>query len=275
MRFCIACAVLAGCHAPDHPAITGRVVEERFPSTNVADTYRILIRLPPGYDANSSDTFRVIYQLDAVLAGFNEFEVTAGFVSDLEQQGMVPPAIVVGIGYYGQDHRTRDFSFPVAQPDQRSVFAGEYSYGAEAFRAFIRDELIPHIDSTFRSDRRPRTLVGHSLGGMFVLHWLCHYAADDPFDKLIAASPTLDYENGALFDEEKQLASRTDTLPLKLYMAIGAVEQTILNVYFDAMTARLRAYRQLDFKAMRYEGTDHAGDVDAAFPDGLTFVERP
>ncbi len=272
--------LLAGCpYSPTHPAISGHLVEERLTSTNVGDTYRILLRLPPEYDTDVNRTFPVIYQLDAVLSGTEEFYVTAGFASELEADHKMPPVIVVGIGYFYDDGpktgRFRDYTFPVPDPDTHSSLNSAYGFGADSFYAFIRDELIPHVDVGYRTDRKPRTLSGHSLGALFALYSLFRYdSSNTHFDKFLASSPTFDFENGAIFEKEAQLAARTDTLPVRLFVSIGALEGVFQNVYFDTLVDRLDGhnYSGLFLKDIRYNGTDHLGDIDTGYPDGLRFL---
>jgi pimeloyl-ACP methyl ester carboxylesterase len=47
----------------------------------------------------------------------------------------------------------------------------ENAGGADKFLAFLTNELIPHLDSTYRTTPM-RVLIGHSLGGLFALHAL-------------------------------------------------------------------------------------------------------
>ena len=94
-------ATLAACGASSWP-ISGRVETEDLPSTIVGDSYRILVRLPPGYDADSAKRWPVVYQLDGTNFG-PEFEIIAGLASELAAKGAIPELIVVGIGYPYED----------------------------------------------------------------------------------------------------------------------------------------------------------------------------
>ena len=61
--------------------------------------------------------------------------------------------------------------------------------GAEKFLGFIRDELIPFVDSNYHTDPGDRTLVGDSLSGLFSLYALSQ--CPETFNRYIAGSPAL------------------------------------------------------------------------------------
>jgi pimeloyl-ACP methyl ester carboxylesterase len=44
--------------------------------------------------------------------------------------------------------------------------------GGGKFLSFLKQELIPLIDQTYRADPNGRVLVGHSYGGLFALYAL-------------------------------------------------------------------------------------------------------
>ena len=73
----------------------------------------------------------------------------------------IPEMIVVALA---NTQRSRDFT-------PTHVASGPYSAGsggAAAFLRFMKEELIPQIESRYRTLPQ-RTLVGHSLGGLLTL----------------------------------------------------------------------------------------------------------
>src|SRR6185503_20326960 len=93
---------------------------------------------------------------------------TADKINILSDAQLVPTAIVVGLSNT-RGNRERDQT----PPFMRRVVDDEKSpYGAgDRFLSFIETELIPFIDSNYRTSGY-RTLSGNSRGGLFVLYSL-------------------------------------------------------------------------------------------------------
>jgi Putative esterase len=100
-----------------------------------------------------------------------------------------PDALIVGIGYpvtgtltdmlYRVMHlRMRDFVLD--REESGEAFMQEYfpiappipSGNGLGFMQFLRQELIPLIESDYRADPADRTLLGHSMGANFALYTL-------------------------------------------------------------------------------------------------------
>ncbi len=90
--------------------------------------------------------------------------------------------------------------------------------GADNFVRFLSDELMPWVESRYRT--RPYSiLVGHSYGGLFAVHTLL--TRPDLFDAYLAISPSLDWNNQALIAEAETFFEETPELFADLYMTIG------------------------------------------------------
>ncbi|AWK88295.1 alpha/beta hydrolase [Azospirillum thermophilum] len=114
----------------------------------------------------------------------------------------IPPALVVAIGYptdtaFDQPRRARDYTPPA---DGAPPGTG----GADAFLAFIEEELKPEVGGRFRIDRGRQTLFGHSYGGLFVLHAL--FTRCEAFQRYVAASPSIWWHDKAVLAEERRFA---------------------------------------------------------------------
>lgn len=269
-------AAAAGCDAgsPKHPAVTGHTEQFPLTGTRVADTFSIFVRLPEGYDAAPDRHFPLVLQLDANLALADEFLVTAGFASELEAAAIIPPTIVVGIGYpYAdtpQKGRNRDYTLPLLHPDiSRGFDAG----GAPQFLEFLRDELMPTIEARYRvQGPRGRALFGHSLGGLFTDYALLQYDPAKPFvTGFVPASPSLWYDSGSVYRYLDGLHARTSDLPLIVYTTVGTLEGPVMTVYFDDLSQRLADFPTLKLKAEK-NSTDHMGNVSPSFREGLKFL---
>lgn len=147
----------------------------------------LMIHLPPGY-GRGAERYPVLYLLD----GRDHFHHATGTADTLALTGRIPELIVVGLA---NTDRTRDFAPSWTQPDppesrRRAVAAAG---GADRFLEFFEKELIPSIDRGYRTHPF-RILVGHSLGGLFVVHALA--TAPETFDAYVAISPGLTWDNG-------------------------------------------------------------------------------
>ncbi len=137
----------------------GRVVlfEPRFASRILENERPIWVYLPPSYDENPAARFPVLYMHD----GQNVFESWLVDDSlDLLFGGDDPPreAIVVGVAHAGD-----------ARLSEYTPTPGENGGGRAAlYLRFLRTELKPRIDSTFRTlpDAANTGLMGSSLGGL-------------------------------------------------------------------------------------------------------------
>ena len=191
----------------------GRIVTKSFYSLSVNDMYKIVIYLPEDYEKSGSRQYPVIYQLDGNYYG----KLTAVLAANFSCKGLIPSAaIVVGICYYYKgwgNRRVREMTYP--PPGNSSSYrAAQGAGGGLKFYNFIKDELIPYVDTHFRTDNitHGRTLIGHSLGGYFTLFALFHEYLDKErqkqtsgdsiikpvrdrlFTNFIAASPVISYD---------------------------------------------------------------------------------
>ncbi|WP_054439256.1 alpha/beta hydrolase [Novosphingobium sp. ST904] len=149
-------------------------------SAVLGDTREVNVWLPTGYD-KSADRYPVVYLLDGGLD--QDFVHIAGLGSLASLSWTYGPMIVVGV--QTKDRRAELTSRPT---DPRYLSAFPESGGADRFRRFLRDEVIPFVEARFRSGDR-RALMGESLAGLFVVDTLLN----DPtlFGDYVAVSPSL------------------------------------------------------------------------------------
>ena len=178
--------------------------EQLIIKSEVLDEERqMLVYLPAGYE-DASTKYPVLYLLDG---GYHFHHVT-GIVQFLSSQGLMPQLIVVAIKNVD---RNRDF-LPT------NVERVPTSGGAEKFLAFITDELIPYIESNFRTQPY-RILVGHSYGGVFTTYTFLE--KPDTFDSYITISPYLHWDEELLV-KQAETALRPDYGKNKcFYMTLG------------------------------------------------------
>ena len=209
--------VLAATPAPAPAAETVRPVPSSLGASGVmfdtrakanGETYRIHVALPPGMEPGAR--YPVVYLLDADW----HFPLMAETVRLLVEAGDIAPVIVVGIGYRVTRPmetitlRTRDFTVAGDRPHEELIrkIVGEgpviRTGGADAFLAFIQQELKPAIAARFPADNGRTALFGHSLGGTFGLNVLFRHP--ESFTAYGLSSPPV------LWGEEEALKLEAD-----------------------------------------------------------------
>lgn len=136
-------------------------------------------------------------------------------VQDNYEGGFTPPMILVSV--INGDNRTLNFT-PTKVTERRGAAFNQESGGAAAFRAFLKDELIPYLESDYPASSY-RTLIGHSYAGLFALDTLI----EDPdlFDNYLAIDPSLDWDNQVVF---RKASTQLKTLQHKgIFISLGGV----------------------------------------------------
>lgn len=90
--------------------------------------------------------------------------------------------------------------------------------GADEYLAFIRDELIPWVDTNYRTHGY-RVLVGHSYGGLFALHTMI--TNPDVFDAFILISPSLQWNDQRLVNQAEAFLKTQSEFKKDLFIAMG------------------------------------------------------
>ena len=148
----------------------------------------------------------------------------------------MPEVIVVGVGYNVSSPsdvmalRTRDYT-PTQTEDADSAIAASApglaatvkSGGAGPFLDFLREELIPWVDSNYRTLPQVNTLVGDSYGGLFGLYALFHQP--DTFTRYLIGSPSIWYGDEVSFEYEEAFARNHGDLLAKIFFSAGSLEE--------------------------------------------------
>lgn len=227
------------------PPVESHLITSKY----VQQTFKIEV-MRPSQRRGETRKYPVVYATDGNMT-FDMFKQISNLIQMSEQDA--PPFILVGIGYPGDSHhvsrqlRARDFMAPPApacdMKSLRRVFeeeilpedgAKDYN-GAEDFRRFISEELVPFIDARYPTIEGDRTYFGHSGGGFFGLYTL--FTESSLFRNYIVSSPGLlfhgqgevtekyeNYDCGAQMVHEF-IASGKSLDGIKLYMSVGAEEE--------------------------------------------------
>jgi len=236
-------------------------------SSHTGEQYDIYIQ--PVGSAASDERYPVVYILDAQW----DFPMVTGIYGGLNYDEFMPNVILVGITYNGESPDYGTLRAMDMTPTSVEHVPG--SGRAPRFLAFIKEELIPFIESKYNADPAGRTLMGSSYGGLFTLYALFH--EPDLFDRYVAPSSALHWDNGIIFQYEEALAQERSDLPIRLFLTAGEYEGEgmIKPMKTLEQTMTSRNYPSLRMKTDVVKSIRHASIKPESFTRGLSFVFAP
>lgn len=251
--------------APGEPDPFIRDVQTWLTTSASERTYKISVALPANYTENG-DPYRVLYVTDA----------NAEFGMAVETARLnAPGTVVVGIGYDNPGQGFTASGVPRTLDLTPTAIAGAESGGAPEFLAFLRDELVPQIESEFHvSD--DRALMGHSFGGLFATYTLLHN--DGLFDRFVIASPSIWWDDRTILATEKEYAAANGALDARVFLSVGSLEETTSGFPMTsdmtafAQTLASRSYEGLELGAHVFADETHLSVIGAAFSRGIRFI---
>ena len=241
-------------------------------SRALGESRRINVHVPKAYGKTRSTRFPVLYMPDG---GIDEdFPHVVNTVDSLIALGAIRPVIVVGVP---NTERRRDLTGPTSVHSDSAI--APHVGGSAAFRQFFRDELIPLIESRYRTSSE-RSIMGESLAGRFIVEMFLREPTT--FDHYIAFDPSLWWNHGARVDSAPSLLDALSTGRATRRRAKRSAHRTIYvgasRDDIDNQTQRLAA----DFKAVSgftwtyspRPDLTHATIFRALAPAGLTAALR-
>jgi predicted alpha/beta superfamily hydrolase len=174
----------------------------------LGETRRINVYAPPGYAESPELRVPVLYMPDGGMA--EDFLHVAGLVQVSVGNGTMRPFLLVGIE---NTQRRRDLTGPTENAEDRKI--APRVGGSDAFRRFIRDELMPQVRRRYRTTDET-AIVGESLAGLFVVETF--FAERGLFDHYIALDPSLWWNDEALVKRAGERL-RTATPAASLWLA--------------------------------------------------------
>jgi len=245
-------------------------------STVLGAEREILIYLPASYGENNYSVYPVIYLLDGKKFFHSFTGVVAQLSSDASPQ--IPESIVIGIT--SQD-RVKDSS---PTNSKIGLFGKEEQYfetsgGADNFLKFIKEELIPFIDSTYRTNSY-RSFVGYSFTGLPVLHAL--FTIPETFGSYLV----IDFS--AWWDNEVTLKNAgiffKTTLPKNKEVFISTADRVVIDYYpskYNRTWNFIQEFEQkhqenigFGYKKYAYKSENHHSMPLISFIDGLKYIYR-
>jgi predicted alpha/beta superfamily hydrolase len=172
--------------AQPQPITIGRSHEIR--SKPLAETRKVNVVLPPGYEKNSKARYPVLYLIDGGVE--QDLINVSGVALTGGMWGRSSESIVVGIE---TKDRRRELVGPTRDPELMKKYPRAGS--SAAFRAFIRDEVKPLVERSYRTNGRDAVL-GESLAGLFVVE--TYMTEPQLFDGYGAIDPSLWWDKEAL-----------------------------------------------------------------------------
>ncbi|MBI3504273.1 MAG: alpha/beta hydrolase [Proteobacteria bacterium] len=250
-------------------------------SPTLKENRKVLIYTPPSYHDTKflPRNYPVLFLLD----GDAHFHSVTGLLQILgtgvNGTYVVPEMIVVAIP---NTDRTRDLTATHTDVgfDGKPTPAFKTSGGGPNFLHFIKAELIPHIDSTYRTTDY-RMLVGHSFGGITVIDAL--YTMPETFNAYVAIDPSLWWDHHTLLDRAKGFFSKPGLAGKALYVGQANTitpDDSVMNPHFNAIVqfnSVVEAYNQSGIRyAYKYYPADDHGSVPLISEyDALRFIFGP
>lgn len=176
----------------------GALFEYTLTSEAVGDDFRIQVFVPDGTSPPDGWPWMVL------LDGEVFFDPATYSLSRMVRNGASEPGILVGVGYFDETQRERDYL-----PE-----------GLPALYTMLEDELVPLLESEHAVSRRrlSRSLFGHSYGGLAAVYGLFHHP--DVFGGYAAASPSLWVDDAVAF---RWMREHPNTEALA-YLSMGTLE---------------------------------------------------
>lgn len=233
---------------------------------------KVYIHCPKIDSADVNKRFPVVYLMD----GENHFELLSQYVDYLSRPdvAVLPKIIIVGIP---NTKRVRDLT-PThsildyeGKPDTSAWYKS--SGGNEFFLKFIKTELMPIIDSHYKTQQY-KLFAGHSFGGITSIN--CMLTHPEMFDAYIAVSPSFWWDKEYLLKLTQKTLKSGSNLNKKLFYCNGneGGKNSFFHkglLKFDSIIAGKKIVG-LDNKYKYYPNEMHMTVPIVAYLDALRFV---
>lgn len=260
--FTTACASAPDSAPQSEGAPVQLAVSYTLQSQALGEDREINVWTPPGYE-QGEERYTVLYLIDGGLD--QDFPHIAG----LGQLGAVSytydSLIVVGVK---TGTRIAELTPPAADARYRTAFAN--AGGAARFRAYVRDDVIPFVETRYRTGER-RAIVGESLAGLFIVDTFLNEPA--LFNDYIAVSPSLWWDDRAFARTAGDRMSRHASSDRRFYLSIadeGGTMREGVDIFRTALAAAPGRVA-LHF-ADRGAGETHATTFHPATLDALRWL---
>lgn len=229
--------------------------ERTIVSSKIGRKYHLSVLLPSSY-TTSAKNYPVVYLLDGDIL----FGVAANCTTFLHWGG-AQEVIVVGIGYdmesYDQWGTVRELDFKI--PDVKDAPPDSY---AHLFLDTLTGEIIPFIETNYRTTPSDRSLYGFSSSGFFVLYAL--FNQPDAFQGYLCGSGDLDIAYPYFVTHHQNLEQRNSNMQIKLYLTVGELEENLIPFFHKFISFfEDRNYPGMTLTTEIFKGEIHGPEVAA------------
>ena len=254
--------------APAYPPHVVPNTELRvLPRTRPDRLYQLQIALPADFKKHPEMKYPVVFVAD----GYWAFTTVAAICANLTYGKNVPPMLVVGLGYAGDNPdydklRGTDL-LPVTSHGSYETDGA----GAKEFLAMIETSAIPLLEKDYRADPAHRYLMGCSAGGAFALYAML--TRPELFQGYVADSPWVD----AVWNVERQAADEHRITTARVFISSAENEWTYYRQQIGVFTRRLEADGLVKggLESHRVPNVRHAAGQPESYTQGLLFVTEP
>jgi predicted alpha/beta superfamily hydrolase len=213
--------------------------------SNVLSQERELqVLLPESYYANPKATYPVIYLID----GDYNFHGVSGMLDLLAGKGgVIPDVILVGIADKGTT-LYRQYMTPSVYDSKAKLSEGK----SADFIRYITEEVQPYIVKNYRSADHS-TLMGHSMGGLFVLDMLLEKPS--AFNNYVAVSPSVWLAEQGIVAKAKEKIGKVQHKPVSLFLSLG--DETRMGQYDLINVLDLAQPSNIDWQFTHYPDESH------------------
>ncbi|MFT5294994.1 MAG: putative alpha/beta superfamily hydrolase [Colwellia sp.] len=214
-------------------------------STYLNEEREIQVLLPESYFSHNNATYPVIYLLD----GDYTFHGVLGMLDLMANKGqLIPDVILVGIADKGTD-KYRQYMTPVGLT---APLKKEDAGKAKKFLDFLKYEIKPHINRNYRAANKS-ILVGHSIGGLFVLNAL--FEAPDAFEHFVSMSPSVWLNDHAIMTKAKAFIGVSEHEKVSLHLSLG--DETRQGIYGVLQLLDEIQPNNIDWQFSHYPNENH------------------
>jgi len=203
----------------ERPSAHYRFERFRVSSADQSRTWRVRVGIPK--KTAPATGWPSLWMLDgnAALIEFDD-----ALVAELAAQPI--PHVLVFISHDNQlrtdsAQRNRDYTPRLLPPEAATGPLG--NGGADAFLEVIERQIRPQVEQLAALHPAQRTLWGHSLAGLFVLHTL--FTRTGAFDTYIAASPSMWWGQAYAVDESQRFIAHNAGQRARVVIHLGGLER--------------------------------------------------
>ncbi|HEY8592090.1 MAG TPA: alpha/beta hydrolase-fold protein [Sphingomicrobium sp.] len=214
---------------PPEPIVLGSSFT--LSSKPLGENRTVNVVLPPAYGKDPAKRYPVLYLLDGGVD--QDLLNIAAVAQNGGLWGRSADAIIVGIA---TKDRRKELTGPTSDPELLKKYPTAGS--SAAFRAFIRDEVKPFVERSYRTNGRD-AVVGESLAGLFIVE--TYMTEPGLFDTYGAIDPSLWWDKEKLSKTAGKIGAAQKAHPL--YLAI-AKEQAEEPAAVNRILARVPAAKE-------------------------------